>query len=296
MAIMDIGVIGLGHMGHAIATSLLRAGHSVVAWNRSPAKAEPLRAAGARVAETIADACRGDAVISMLADDAAVDEVVGAPHGILDALAPNRGIHVSMSTIGPALVHAVAERHGERNQRFLSAPVLGRPSAAAQGKLFVLAAGHAELIDALRPAFAAIGQRTFVIGDVPEHANLVKLSCNALIGTMLEAVGETLALVRKAGVAPKAYLDVLMASALNSPVYAPYGDPILQHHFEPEFRVPLALKDIELALAAGKDLAVPLPVISVIRDHLIAAIAAGDGDLDWSAISLVAQREAGLVH
>ncbi len=293
---MDISVVGLGRMGQAIAFALLRAGHRVVVWNRSPAKAEPLRAAGARVADAISDACRGDAVITMLADDAAVEQVVCGPHGLLDALEPNRGIHVSMSTISPALVRALAERHAERNQNFLSAPVLGRPSAAEHGKLFVLAAGRAGLIEALRPAFDALGQRTFVIGDVPEHANLVKLSCNAMIGTMLEAVGETLALVSKAGIAPKAYIDVLMASALHSPMYEPYGEPILQHHFEPEFRVPLALKDVELSLDAGKDLAVPLPLISLLRDHLLAAIAAGDGDLDWSAISLVAQREAGLVH
>ena len=201
------------------------------------------------------------------------------PHGILDALEPERNIHVSMSTISPALVRALAERHAERNQSFLSAPVLGRPSAAEQGKLFVLAAGNADLIEALRPAFDALGQRTFVIGDAPESANLVKLSCNALIGTMLEAVGETLALVSKAGIAPKAYIDVLMATALNSPVYAPYGESILQRHFEPEFRVPLALKDIELSLDAGNDLAVPLPLLSLLRDHLIAAIAAGDGEL-----------------
>ena len=293
---MDIGVIGLGHMGLAMATSLLRAGHRVVVWNRSPAKAEPLRAAGARVADTIADACRGDAVLTMLANDAAVQDVICGPHGILDALEPNRGIHVSMSTISPALVRALAERHGERNQSFLSAPVLGRPSAAEHGKLFVLAAGRADLIDVLRPAFEALGQRTFVIGDVPEYANLVKLSCNAMIGTMLEAVGETLALVSKAGVAPKAYIDVLLASALASPVYEPYAEPILNHHFEPEFRVPLALKDVELSLDAGKALAVPLPLISLLRDHLIAAIAAGDGELDWSAITLVAQREAGLAR
>jgi 3-hydroxyisobutyrate dehydrogenase-like beta-hydroxyacid dehydrogenase len=273
----------------------LRAGHQVVVWNRSRGKAEPLRAAGAEVADAIADACRGDAVLTMLADDPAVEQTVCGPHGVVDALEPNRTIHVSMSTISPALVRELARRHDERGQSFLSAPVLGRPAAAAQGKLFVLAAGEAALIDALRPAFDALGPRTFVIGDVPERANVVKLSCNALIGTMLEAVGETLALALKAGVDPKAYFDVVMATALDSPVYQPYGEPILHRQFEPEFRIPLALKDIELALSAGKELAVPLPILSLLRDHLLEAIAAGDGDLDWSAISLVAQREASLL-
>ena len=293
---MDIGVIGLGRMGHAMAMSLIRGGHRVVVWNRSSDKAEPLRAAGAQVGDAISDACRGDAVITMLADDDAVEHVVCGPHGVLDALEPNRGIHVSMSTISPELVHRLAERHGERNQSFLSAPVLGRPAAAEQAKLFVLAAGNADLIDVLEPVFAAIAQRMFVIGDVPEHANLVKLASNALIGAMLEAVGETLALVTKAGVAPKAYIEVLMATALGSPVYQPYGEMILRREFQPAFRVPLALKDIALALGAGKDLAVPLPLLELIRDHLIEVVTAGDGDLDWSTITLVPQRDAGLIH
>ena len=293
---MDIGVIGLGRMGRAMATALLHAGHRVVVWNRSRDKAEPLRAAGASIADAISDACRGDAVITMLADDEAVGHVVCGAHGILDALEPNRTIHVSMSTISPPLVHELAERHRERNQSFLSAPVLGRPAAAEQAKLVVLAAGDADLIDVLEPVFAGIARRMFVIGDLPEHANLVKLACNALIGAMLEAVGETLALVTKAGVSPKAYIDVLMATALSSPVYAPYGEAILERHFDPVFRVPLALKDIELAIHAGNDLAVPLPLLELIRDHLIEAVLAGDGDRDWSTITLGSQRDAGLIH
>ena len=258
------------------------------------AKAESLTGDGAIVAGAIGDACRGDAVLTMLSDDDALAAVACGPHGVLDALAPGRGIHVSASTVSPALVRDLAERHAERNQHFVSAPVLGRPAAAERGELTVLAAGNPDLIEILRPAFDAIGKRTFPIGDAPERANVVKLACNAMIGAMLEAVGETLALVVKAGVEPKAYIDVLMATALASPVYQPYAEPILKHHFEPEFRVPLALKDMELALFTGKDLAVPLPIISVVRDHLIEAIAAGDGDLDWSALSLVPQREAGL--
>jgi len=153
---MEIGVIGLGRMGQAMAFSLLHAGHRVVVWNRSPARAEPLRAAGARVADQISEACRGDAVITMLADDTAVQQIVCGPHGLLDSLEPNRGIHVSMSTISPALVCELSERHDERNQSFVSAPVLGRPAAAEHGKLFVLAAGKADLIEALRTAFYAL--------------------------------------------------------------------------------------------------------------------------------------------
>ncbi|HTR51890.1 MAG TPA: NAD(P)-dependent oxidoreductase [Kofleriaceae bacterium] len=293
---MDIGIIGLGHMGQAMARSLLRGGHQVSVWNRSRDKAEPLRAAGAHVADALVDACRGDAVITMLSDDDAVEQVVCGPHGVLDALEPNRVIHVSMSTISPALVRCLAERHGERNQSFLSAPVLGRPAAAEQGELFVLAAGDADLVDVMRPAFDSLGQHTFVIGDTPEAANLVKVACNALVATIIDAVGETLALAIKAGIAPKAFLDVVMTTALGSPLYQPYGEPILHRRFEPGFRLPLALKDMELVLATGKELVVPMPIVSLLRDHLLEAIAAGDGDLDWAAMSLVPQREAGLLH
>jgi 3-hydroxyisobutyrate dehydrogenase-like beta-hydroxyacid dehydrogenase len=292
---MEIGWIGLGRMGHAMAGTLLRAGHDVIVWNRTHQKAEALRAAGARVADTIADTCRGDAVITMLADDAAVTGVVCRPHGILDSLEPNKAVHVSMSTISPALVRGLAERHAERNQHFVSATVLGRPAAAEQSKLFVLAAGDRDQLDFLQPVFAALAQQVFVVGDAPEASNVVKLGCNALIATIIEAIGETLALVTKSGVVePKVYIDVLLATVIGTPLYRPYGEHILHREFEPGFAMPLALKDMELALGAGRERAVPLPLVSLLRDHLVEAIAAGDGALDWTALALVAQREAGL--
>lgn len=292
---MEIGLIGVGNMGRAMARSLLRAGHTVIVWNRTRQKADSLRSDGAHVADAIGDACRGDAVITMLADDAAVNRVVCTPHGILDSLAPNKCVHVSMSTISPRLVHNLTERHAERNLHFISAPVLGRPAAAEQGKLFVLAAGAGEQLDVLRPAFDAMAQQVFVIGNVPETANVVKVACNTMIATVIEAIGETLALATKSGVDPKVYIDVLLSTVLGTPIYRPYGENISQHNFAPGFALPLALKDMELALATGHDLAVPLPLVSLIRDHILEAIAAGDGALDWSALALVPQREAGLV-
>lgn len=291
---MEIGFIGLGHMGSAMVRSLLRGGHQVVVWNRTREKAEPLRAEGARVADSLADACRGDAVITMLADDRAVQQVTCGAHGLLDSLAPEKAIHVSMSTISPHLVRNLSERHAERNQPFLSAPVLGRPEAAQNAKLFVLAAGRRQDIDTMQPAFDALGQRTFVVGETPEGANVVKVSCNAMIAAVIEAIGETLALTTKAGVDPKLYIDVLLATVLSSPVFRPYGENQLTRTYEPGFAIPLALKDMELALGVGDEKWVPLPMISLIRDHMLEAIAAGDGALDWSALTLVAQRGAGL--
>jgi 3-hydroxyisobutyrate dehydrogenase-like beta-hydroxyacid dehydrogenase len=294
---MDVGFIGLGHMGQAMARSLLRAGHQVTVWNRTRAKAEALRDAGARVADKIGEACRGDAVVTMLADDEAVQRITCAPHGILDSLAPNKTIHISMSTISPLLVRNLTERHAERNYPFVSAPVLGRPTAAEQGSLFVVAAGDRDSLDFVQPIFDAVGQRTFVIGETPEAANLVKLSVNAMIATVIEAIGETLALVTKSGaVDAKTYIDILLSTVLGTPLYRPYGENVINRSFEPEFPIPLALKDMRLALDAGTERDVPLPLVSLIRDHMLEAIAAGDGDCDWSALALVAQREAGIQH
>jgi 3-hydroxyisobutyrate dehydrogenase-like beta-hydroxyacid dehydrogenase len=294
---MDIGFIGLGKMGSAMVRSLLRAGHQVTVYNRTASKAAPLRELGAVVAHAPAEACRGDAVFTMVSDDAAVRDIVCRPHGLLDVLEPVKTVHVSASTISPALVHELAERHRERNLAFVSVPVLGRPDVAEAGKLTALAAGDAALIDSVRPALEAFAHKTFVVGSEPEAANVVKLACNAMVATIIEALGEALALVMKTGlVEPKMFLDVLLGTVLASPAFRPYGEHLRDQQFEPGFRLPLALKDIELALGTAHEFAVPLPVISVIRDHMIEAIATGHGDQDWVALALVAQRAAGLTE
>lgn len=292
---MDIGFVGLGNMGAAMVRSLLRAGHRVVVFNRTARKAEPLRAAGADVARNVGDVCRGDAVITMLADDTAVEQVVCGAHGLLDGMEPARTVHVSSSTISPALVHDLAERHAERNLLFVSAPVLGRPEVAEQGKLVALAAGDAGVIDSLRPMFDAIAQRTFVVAAAPEAANVVKLACNTIIAALIESLGEALALVTKSGlVEPARFLDVLLATVLSAPNFRPYGEHLKTQQFEPGFRLPLALKDMELVLATAHDHAVPMPLVSLIRDHLLEGIATGYGELDWASLALVAQDAAGL--
>jgi 3-hydroxyisobutyrate dehydrogenase-like beta-hydroxyacid dehydrogenase len=292
---MDIGVIGLGHMGSAMARSLLRAGHTVTVYNRTPSKAEPLVELGATVAASPADATHGDAVITMLSDDHAVRSLLCRPHGLLDVLAPMKTVHISASTISPALVRDLAERHAERNEQFVSAPVLGRPEVAEAGKLTVLAAGDSDVVDYVRPIFDAYGQRTFLVGNTPEAANVVKLACNTLIASMIEAVGEVLALIAKSGlVAPRTFLDVLLHTMLSSPTLRPYAEHLRDHEFTPGFPIPLALKDIELTLATAHDVAVPLPLASLIRDHMLEAIATGHGEEDWAALALVSQEAAGV--
>jgi 3-hydroxyisobutyrate dehydrogenase-like beta-hydroxyacid dehydrogenase len=269
---MKVGFIGLGHMGSGMAANLLKAGHQVTVYNRTLAKVEPLVAQGAKAAVSVADACRGDAIVTMLADDEAVASVTLDEGGIIASL-PKGTIHISSSTISVALSEALAKAHGDARQCFVAAPVFGRPELATAGKLFVVAAGAPAAIEAAQPIFGAIGQRTFVVSDTPKAANLVKLSGNFLIATVIESLGEAMALVRKGGV---------------------YGALIADRKFEPAgFAAPLAQKDIRLALAAAEDLRVPLPIANLLRDRFLTLLAHGGDKLDWSAIGQLAAKDAG---
>ena len=290
---MKVGFIGLGNMGAPMAASLLKAGHELTVYNRTRAKAEPLVAQGALYAAQIADACQGDAVITMLADDSAVEVVVFGDGGILASLRKN-AIHVSSSTISVAISDRMAAAHGEKGQRYVSAPVFGRPDAASTAKLFLVATGAAKAVEACMPLFDAMGQRTFRFGEKPSLANLVKLSGNFMIASVIEALSEAMALVGKAGIDPHQYLDFLTATLFAAPVYKTYGGLIADKKFRPAgFAAPLALKDVRLALAAGEQFRVPLPLASLIRDRILTLLARGGESLDWSAISQIAADDAG---
>jgi 3-hydroxyisobutyrate dehydrogenase-like beta-hydroxyacid dehydrogenase len=293
---MNVGFIGLGGMGTGMATNLLRAGHQVTVYNRTAGRVQALVEHGARAAARPSDACRGDAVITMLADDAAVEDMVFGHGRVIDAL-PEGAIHVSMSTISVALSERLTTAHTDARQRFVSAPVFGRPDAAAAGKLFIVAAGAANAIDACRPLFEAMGQRTFELGDDPKTANLVKLSGNFLIASVIEALGEALALVSKAGIDSRQYLDLLTSTLFTAPVYKTYGGKIAEQTFEPAgFAAPLGAKDIRLALAAAESLRVPMPLASLLRDRFLTLLARGGEALDWSAIGQLAASDAGLAR
>ncbi len=281
-------------MGSGMARNLLRGGHQVVVYNRSRAKAGALVGAGARVADSPADACRGsEAVVTMLADDRAVEQVVFGENGIASGL-PAEGIHVSCSTIGIAQAKRLAAEHGRRGQGYLSAPVFGRPEAAESKNLLVVAGGRAELVERCRPLFDAIGRQTFVVGPEPWQANAVKLCGNFMIASMLEAYGEAFATLRKADVAPLAFVEI-MSALFGSPVYANYGRLMAEAKFEPAgFALRLGLKDVRLVLEVADECAAPMPLASLIRDHLLSALAHGQGDLDWSSVGKVAQRRAGI--
>jgi 3-hydroxyisobutyrate dehydrogenase-like beta-hydroxyacid dehydrogenase len=289
---MDVGFIGLGQMGTGMATSLLRAGHQVTVYNRTRAKAEPLAARGAKIAPNIAEACRGDAVITMLADDRAVEETVYGTGGILANLSP-RAAHISSSTISVALSQRLAQSHASAGQCFAAAPVFGRPNVAAEGQLFVLAAGAPEVLDFAMPVFQAIGQKTFVVSETPKDANLVKLSGNFLIACVIEALGEAMAFIGKGGIDKHRYLDILTSTLFDAPVYKTYGGLIAGGRFEPAgFAAPLGYKDIGLALAAAEELRVAMPLANLLRDRFLVLLAHGGDRLDWSAIGQLAAKDA----
>ncbi|UXA06701.1 NAD(P)-dependent oxidoreductase [Mycobacterium sp. SMC-2] len=291
---MDIGFIGLGKMGRGMAANLVKAGHHVTVYNRSPDKAEALVQEGAAAAQTVADACNAEVVFTMLADDRAVEGVVFEQGGIVAALAPG-ATHVSSSTISVALSERLAAAHAGAGQRYAAAPVFGRPEAAAAAKLFVVAAGEPQVLQPLFGLFDAIGQRTFVVSERPHTANLVKLSGNFLIASAIESISEAAALVAKDGIDKQQYVDILTSTLFAAPAYQTYGGLIARQEFEPAgMAATLGLKDVRLVLAAAEQLQVPLPVASVLRDRLLTLVATGGGHLDWSALATLADRDAGL--
>jgi 3-hydroxyisobutyrate dehydrogenase-like beta-hydroxyacid dehydrogenase len=291
---MKIGFIGLGQMGAGMAANLLNAGHEVAVYNRTAGKTEALVRLGAQAQRSVAAVCAADAVITMLSDDEALEGIVFGKDGVLSSLGKGAA-HISSSTISVALSKRLAAAHTAAGQYFLSAPVFGRPEAAASGKLFVVVGGPAELVDKYMPLFKALGQKTFVMSAKPADANLVKLSGNFLIAAVIESLGEALALIGKGGIDQQQYLDLLTSTLFDAPVYKTYGRLIVERRFAPAgFAAPLGQKDIRLTLAAAETLQVPLPLASLLRDRFLSLLAQGGEALDWSAIGQLAARDSGL--
>src|SRR5713101_2925975 len=290
---MKTGFIGLGRMGSAMAANLVKAGHDVTVFNRDPEKSRSLLELGAHQATSIADACNGEAVITMLADDTAVTDIALADGGIVGKLRQG-AIHISMSTISVGLSKELARAHAKAGQRFVAAPVFGRPEAAAAAKLFIVAAGDPAAVEACQPLFGAMGQKALSIGTEPSAANLVKLSGNFLFASAIEALGEAVALVGKAGIDRHAFVDLLTSTIFPAPAYKTYGDLIADNKFQPaRFAAPLGFKDIRLTLAAAESLRVPMPLGSLLHDRFLRLLAEGGERLDWAAIGGLAARDAG---
>ncbi len=291
---MEAGLIGLGRMGTGIAKSLLRSGHRLTVFNRTRERAESLRADGANIARSVAEACQSGVVLTMVADDAALEALVFGEDGILASLRGG-GLHVSLSTISVALSDRLAAEHTKARQQFVAAPVFGRPEAAESAKLSVVAAGPSASVQCCKPLFESMGPKLLVVGERPSMANVVKLSGNFLIATVLESLAEALTFARKSGVDPGMLLDFLTTTMFTAPVYKSYGELIVQGKHEPAgFALPLGLKDVRLVLQAAESAAVPMPIASVLRDRFITALARGNQDKDWSVIGRVAAEDAGL--
>jgi 3-hydroxyisobutyrate dehydrogenase-like beta-hydroxyacid dehydrogenase len=292
---MRIAFLGTGHMGLPMARNLAAAGHEVTAWNRSREKAEPLAGHGVRIADTPAEAAQeAEAAITMLADDHAVEEVVFGDEGFYEAL-PQGAVHVSCSTIGMEFSRTLADAHDLQRQGYVAAPVFGRPEAADARKLKVVAAGAGDVIERVRPLFDAIGERTFVAGDDPPLANVVKLCGNFIIASMIETLGESFALARKSGVSEDVFLEVLNGTFFSSPIFAGYAKAVAEKRFQPAgFKLRLGLKDVRLALAAADRAEVPMPAASLLHDRFLAGVATGRGDHAWAGIAGLIAEAAGL--
>jgi 3-hydroxyisobutyrate dehydrogenase-like beta-hydroxyacid dehydrogenase len=290
---MDVGFIGLGLMGSEIAANLIKAGHKVTVWNRSADKAAPLVAAGATLAATPAEAARNPVVMSMLADDKALEAVVFGKGGVLSSGAPT--IHVSMSTISVAIADRLTEAHAKAGQTYVSAPVFGRPLAAAARKLFVVAAGPADAVATCQPLFDAVGQRSFNLGETPHKANIVKLSGNFLIMTVIESLSEAMTLAGRYGVDKATLLETLTGTIFGALVYEVYGKVLVEESYEPAgFTLPLGFKDMNLVAEAAVAAGVPMPILSLGRDRLIATMARERPELDWASMAKTVEANAGL--
>jgi 3-hydroxyisobutyrate dehydrogenase-like beta-hydroxyacid dehydrogenase len=292
---MKVGFIGLGKMGQAMTRRILAGGHDLTVYNRTKEKAAALTSEGAAIATSIASVCDGrEVVITMVADDTAVKEVVLGKAGVRDSLRAG-AIHLCMGTHSVAAVQALSAAHVQANQKMVSAPVLGRPDAAAAGQLGIVAGGPEEAVKACEPLFQVLGRRTFEAGTKPEGAAAIKLSNNFVLGAAIEAMAEAFSLVRKYGVAPQVLFDVMTDALFAAPAYKIYGKIMVDESYDKAgFMTLQGLKDLNLVLAAADQARVPMPSANNVRDRLLGAIAHGDGEKDWAVMAREQARACGL--
>ena len=279
---MNVGFIGLGQMGRPMVERLKGAGHGLKVYNRTRTSPE--------VAAKPDEVLDAEIVITMLADDAAV-RAVWLDSGLARRL-PKTAIHLNMATVSMGIARELAAIHGKS---YVAAPVFGRPPLAAQGQLDIIAAGSPEALQKCEPLFKVLGKQTFVVGEEPAKANAVKIARNFLLSTVIESLGEAFALVRKCGVEPQKFLDILGNTSLGSPAYKNYGKMIVEQAWKPaQFAMPLGVKDVELALSTAREVDMRLPSGEMIRKHLLEAIAAGRAEQDWAALAGKLAADAGL--
>jgi 3-hydroxyisobutyrate dehydrogenase-like beta-hydroxyacid dehydrogenase len=292
---MKVGFIGTGRMGQAMARRLIEAKHDLGVFNRTLDKIKGLVDAGAKAMVSLAQAARyGEAVFTMLADDAALDDVAGREGGLLESL-PKGGIHICSGTHGIGVIRKLKAAHAARGQVLVTAPMLGRPEMVSSGQAGMVISGPAEALSRCAPLLAAIGRRSFEAGSNPEAATAIKIANNFVLGCAIEAMGEGFSLVRKYGVVPQVFSDVMTDGLFACPAYKAYAKIIVEESYDRVGQMAvLGLKDANLALAAGEAVGVPLPSGNVWRDRLVGAVAHGDGGKDWAVMALEQARASGL--
>lgn len=290
-----IGFIGLGKMGAPMARNLLRAGYAVRVYNRSPEKARPLAEEGAQAVSRPAEvAVPGGLVITMLANDQALEAVTLGDDGIAKALGRD-GIHVSMSTVSPDTARRLAAAHREQGGSYLAAPVFGRPEAAAAQKLWINLAGPKAARERARPVLEALSQGIYEFGDDPSAANVVKLAGNFLILSALEAMAEAFTLVEKNGVERETFAAMMGETIFACLIYQNYGKMIASETYEPAgFKLELGFKDIRLVAETAQASQTPMALGSLLQQRLLSAMAKDRGGMDWTAIALSTSEDAGL--
>jgi len=290
-----IGFIGIGAMGLPMAANLIAGGFALRVWNRTAGKTESLIAKGATVAASAGDAVMpGGIAITMLADDAAVESVTLGDNGVAARLGAG-GIHVSMSTIAPATSERLSAHHAKLGNTYIAAPVFGRPDNAAMRQLVVCTSGAAAGKEQLRPLLEAMGRAVFDFGEAPGAANVAKLCGNFLIASAIEAMAEAFAMAEKSGVDRNQVAAMLTKTLFASPVYQRYGEMVAaKRHTPAGFKLPLGLKDVELVLKTAGATRVPMPLAGMVRERIIAGLAKGRDEMDWSALALGVLDEAGI--
>jgi 3-hydroxyisobutyrate dehydrogenase-like beta-hydroxyacid dehydrogenase len=291
----SIGFIGLGNMGQPMARNLLKAGFKLRVYNRNPSRTEPLVAQGAQQVSRPNEVVEpGSTVITMVANDSALESVVLGENGFLEKLGPD-GIHISMSTVSPATARKLAELHEKHGSSYVAAPVFGRPQAAAAQQLWIAVSGPPAAKERVQPILNALGQGNFDFGEEPGAANVVKLSGNFLIASAMEAMAEALTLAEKNGIDRSKVIDMFGQTLFSCPIYQNYGKAIAEKRYMPAgFYLSLGLKDVSLVLQTADNAKMPMPLASLLHDRLMAGVARGRGEMDWSALSLGVSEDAGL--
>ncbi len=291
-----IAFLGLGSMGAAMAANLLKAGFPLTVYNRTAAKAEPLRQQGATVAATPAEAAREAAIVfTMVTDDKALEALTTGPDGILTTL-PKGAIHASCSTVAPDTNRRLAEAHRAHGSFLVASPVFGKPDVAAAGKLWVGSSGAtAEVRQRLKPAQDAIGQGTYDFGDDPGAASVAKLCGNFLLGTMIEGMAEALTLAEKCGLDRVGFYEMLTSTLFNNPIYKSYGKLIAEQHYQPVGAPPAIIrKDMNLVVQEAYKHDMPMPFANIVRDRLTTTVALNEPDVDWASFAKRVSEDAGL--